>query len=106
MGKRKGRDDMAAKSANLYARIEPDVKEQAEGILATLGIPASNAINMFYKQIILNRGLPFEVKIPTARPVDISRMNLRKDMRICRQGVSNLQLRFLRISEGIIMYEI
>ena len=37
MGKRKGRDDMAAKSANLYARIEPDVKEQAEGILATLG---------------------------------------------------------------------
>ena len=111
MGKRKGRDDMAAKSANLYARIEPDVKEQAEGILATLGIPASNAINMFYKQIILNRGLPFEVKIPTARPVDISRMNaetwnLRKDMRICRQGVPNLQLRFLRISEGIIMYEI
>ena len=49
MSKRKGRDDMAAKSANLYARIEPDVKEQAEGILATLGIPASNAINMFYK---------------------------------------------------------
>lgn len=38
---------MATKSANLYARIEPDVKEQAEGILAALGIPASNAINMF-----------------------------------------------------------
>ena len=42
---------MATKSANLYVRIEPDVKEQAEGILAALGIPASNAINMFYKQI-------------------------------------------------------
>ena len=27
---------MATKSANLYARIEPDVKEQAEGILAAL----------------------------------------------------------------------
>ena len=38
---------MATKSANLYARIEPDVKEQAESILAALGIPASNAINMF-----------------------------------------------------------
>ena len=61
---------MAAKSANLYARIEPDVKEQAENILSALGIPASNAINMFYKQIILNRGLPFEVKIPTAKPVN------------------------------------
>ena len=75
MNERKGRDDMAAKSANLYARIEPDVKEQAEGILATLVIPASNAINMFYKQIILNRGLPFEVKIPTARPIDVSKMS-------------------------------
>lgn len=40
-----------AKSANLYARIEPDVKEQAENILSALGIPASNAITMFYKHI-------------------------------------------------------
>lgn len=66
---------MAAKSANLYARIEPDVKEQAESILSALGIPASTAINMFYKQIILNRGLPFEVKIPAAGPVDVSELS-------------------------------
>ncbi len=65
---------MAAKSANLYVRIEPDVKEQAEKILSTLGIPASNAINMFYKQIILNRGLPFEVKIPSTRPVNVAEL--------------------------------
>lgn len=61
-----------AKTANLYARIEPEVKEQAENILAELGIPASNAINMFYKQIILQRGLPFDVKIPASRHVDSS----------------------------------
>ncbi len=61
-----------AKSANLYARIEPDVKEQAESILAALGIPASNAITMFYKQIIMQRGLPFDVKLPAARFVDVS----------------------------------
>jgi addiction module RelB/DinJ family antitoxin len=66
---------MATKSANLYVRIEPDVKEQAESILSELGIPASNAINMFYKQIILNRGLPFEVKIPAARPVNVSELS-------------------------------
>ena len=66
---------MATKSANLYARIEPDVKEKSENILATLGIPASNAINMFYKQIILHRGLPFEVKISSARPADISALS-------------------------------
>ena len=62
-----------AKSANLYARIEPDVKEQAEAILTALGIPASNAITMFYKQIILQNGLPFEVKLPE-HPLDVSRM--------------------------------
>lgn len=39
---------MATKTANLYARIEPDVKEQAERILSVLGIPASNAINMMW----------------------------------------------------------
>ena len=57
-----------AKSANLYARIEPEVKERAEAILSELGIPASNAINMFYKQIILQRGLPFDVKLPQCVP--------------------------------------
>lgn len=62
-----------AKSANLYARIEPGLKEEAEVILTALGIPASNAITMFYKQIVLNQGLPFEVKLPE-HPLDISRM--------------------------------
>ena len=61
-----------AKSANLYARIEPELKEQAESILAALGIPASNAITMFYKQIILQRGMPFDIKLPAARPLDVS----------------------------------
>lgn len=62
------------KTANLYARIEPEVKEQAESILTSLGIPVSNAINMFYKQIILQRGLPFPVKLPPITPLDMSRM--------------------------------
>ncbi|WP_296560129.1 type II toxin-antitoxin system RelB/DinJ family antitoxin [uncultured Acetobacterium sp.] len=64
-----------AKSANLYARIEPEVKEEAERILTVLGIPASNAINMFYKQIILQKGLPFDVKIPSTSLVDLSVLN-------------------------------
>jgi DNA-damage-inducible protein J len=66
---------MAAKSANLYARIEPDVKQQAENILSALGIPASNAINMFYKQIILHKGLPFSVTLPAAKPVAIGELS-------------------------------
>ena len=53
-----------SKTSNVYARIEPETKEQAEAILSKLGIPSSVAINMFYNQIILNNGLPFDVKIP------------------------------------------
>ena len=60
-------DVAMAKSANLYARIEPEVKEQAESILDTLGLTVSGAITMFYKQIILQNGLPFEVRPPTIR---------------------------------------
>lgn len=66
---------MAAKTANLYVRIEPEVKKQAEDILSTLGIPASNAINIFYKQIILHKGIPFDLKIPFLNLVDISALS-------------------------------
>ena len=64
-----------AKTANLYARIEPELKKQAEAILSALGIPVSNAINMFYKQIILQRGIPFELKLPQERPLDMSTLS-------------------------------
>lgn len=67
-----------AKTSNLYARIEPEVKEQAETILSALGIPVSNAINMFYKQIILQRGIPFEMKLPVNRVPDMSRLTDRQ----------------------------
>ena len=65
---------MATKTANLYARIEPDVKEHAESILSALGIPVSNAINMFYKQIILHRGIPFDLKIPEFAVMDMGKL--------------------------------
>ena len=63
-----------AKTADLYTRIEPEVKEKAENILSTLGISASNAINLFYKQIILQNGLPFNVKIPNRSFLNMSNM--------------------------------
>lgn len=55
---------MAAKTANALARVEPDVKEQAEAIMAKLGVPASTVINMLYKQIIMTRSIPFALSIP------------------------------------------
>lgn len=55
---------MATKTANVLARVEPDVKEQAEAILAKLGVPASTVINMLYRQIIMTRSIPFPVSVP------------------------------------------
>ena len=55
---------MAVKSANVIARVEPEIKEKAEDIMGRLGIPASTAINMFYRQIILWNGMPFRPTIP------------------------------------------
>jgi len=61
-----------SKSTNLYVRVEPSVKENAETILSQLGIPMSNAVGMFLKQVILRRGIPFDVTLPMYRPLDMS----------------------------------
>ena len=55
---------MAVKTANVLARVEPEVKEQAESIMNMLGIPASTVINMLYKQIIMTRSIPFPLTVP------------------------------------------
>ena len=65
---------MAIKSSNVTARVEPEIKEEAEAILARLGISASGGINMFYRQIILWRGLPFRPSVPASRPLSRDEM--------------------------------
>jgi DNA-damage-inducible protein J len=53
-----------AKTDFIRARIEPDLKQMAEIILEKLGLNQTEAIRMFYKQIVLNKGLPFKVELP------------------------------------------
>ena len=57
------------KTANVNARIQQDVKTDAEAILTRMGIPRSVAIDMFYRQIILHNGIPFPLTIPKEVPV-------------------------------------
>jgi len=52
------------KRAMINTRIESELKNKAEHILNAIGLTSSEAIRLFYKQIYLRRGLPFEVKIP------------------------------------------
>ena len=53
-----------AKTANIYTRVDPDVKDRAENILEQLGIPMSNAIGIFLRQVIIHNGLPFDMTLP------------------------------------------
>ena len=54
------------KSAMVRARLEPELKERAEKILGMLGLNATQAITLFYRQVELRDGLPFDVAIPNA----------------------------------------
>ena len=56
---------MANKIANVSVRVEPEIKEKAEAILARLGLPVSVAIDTLYRQIIMTGGLPYSLSIPT-----------------------------------------
>ena len=58
-----------ARTANIYTRVDPVVKEQAEEILDQLGIPMSNAIGMFLRQVVMQNGIPFDMKLPRRRPL-------------------------------------
>ena len=49
---------------------QPDLKKQAETILQELGIPLSVAYNLFYRQIVTYRGLPFEIRLPNQTTID------------------------------------
>ena len=57
------------KTANVNVRIQENIKQQAEQILDTIGISRATAIDMFYRQIILNNGIPFSLKIPKNLPI-------------------------------------
>lgn len=61
-----------AKTTNIYVRLEPGLKEQAEAVLEQLGIPVSNAVNIFLKQVVMQRGIPFDVKLPATKPKAVS----------------------------------
>ncbi len=66
-----------AKTAMTHARLTPELKKEAEAILGELGISISAACELFYRQIVAHRGLPFEVRIPnhaTRRAMEDARL--------------------------------
>ena len=55
---------MATKSANVTARVQPEIKRQAEEVLDKIGLPVSVLIDTLYRQIIMTGGVPYSLTVP------------------------------------------
>ncbi len=80
-----------ARTANVFARVEPEIKEQAESVLDQLGIPMSNAVGMFLRQIVIQRGIPFEIKLPAKRPLAMSELTKEQFDAELLKGVNEIE---------------
>ena len=86
---------MAAKTETIRARVEPKLKHEAEAILKALGLSATDAITMFYRQVTLRRGLPFDVRLPNAETVEaLEQAETGEGLIECPGGLEELRARF------------
>lgn len=79
-----------ARTSNIFARIEPEVKKQAELVLEQLGIPMSKAIELFLRQVALQRGMPFVLKIPQSKVQSISALTEEQFNAEIEKGLADL----------------
>jgi addiction module RelB/DinJ family antitoxin len=80
-----------ANTTAVYARIDTGLKENAEKILSQLGISPSSAIQMLYSQIVLTRGLPLDLHLPSAKPTAIGGMNQAEIDAELMKGINSLK---------------
>lgn len=80
-----------ANTSAVYARIDNGLKEKAENILSQLGISPSSAIQMFYSQIVLTKGLPLNLHLPQAAPTAIGNMSRAELDAELKKGMESLK---------------
>ena len=80
-----------ARTATVFARVEPEVKEQAEIVLERLGIPMSNAVDMFLRQVVIQRGIPFEMKLPANRPLILDELSKEQLDEELAKGIEDIE---------------
>ncbi len=66
------------KTAAITVRLDPQVKKEAQDVLAGLGLTTTQAVSLFFKQISLNKGLPFAVEIPNEETIQAIEDGLNK----------------------------
>ncbi len=80
-----------ANTTVVYARIDTKLKESAENIHGQLGISPSSAIQMLYSQIVLTKGMPLDLHLPSAKPTAIGGMSRAEIDAELAKGVESLK---------------
>ena len=79
-----------AKTETIQVRMDPEIKRDAEEIFSSLGLSATEAITLFYRQVALHQGLPFTVKTPNAETREAIRQARTGDGLIHYRSVDDL----------------
>ena len=80
-----------ANTATVYARIDPQLKSEAEEILDQLGLTPSAVVQMLYSQIKLTRSVPFEIKLPPRAPLSIADMTPEQLAAELQKGIDSIK---------------
>lgn len=80
-----------ANTSAVYARIDTNLKNNAEGILFQLGISPSSAIQMLYSQIVLKKGMPFDLRLPLEKPLAVGSMTREQLDAELQKGIDSIK---------------
>ena len=78
-------------TATVYARIDPELKKDVEGILKDLQVTPSALIQMLYGQIKLTKSIPFEIKLPVRKPVFVDELTMEELNLELSKGVKDIE---------------
>ena len=90
-----------ANTAAVYARIEPELKNEVEGILSQLGITPSAVVQMLYSQIRLTKSIPFEIKLPSRRPLSLDELTTEQLNAELQKGYDDIQAGRLHYADEV-----
>lgn len=80
-----------SRTSSIFVRVEPEIKEGAEKVLDKLGIPMSNAIGLFLRQVIIQNGIPFDLKLPKHDYIDMSKLSRKQFDNEIQKGFDDLE---------------
>ena len=87
----KGGKYLMASNAAIFVRIDSNVKYEAERIMKQLGVTPSSLITMLYHNVILSRGIPFDVHLPVREPIAIGDMTDEEVMELLQEGIDDVK---------------